>query len=290
MGVRLLRVVLVTILAVLVFAGLTYAAQQTAATPAPQTTATTATTAPQVIVVPDVHGQAFVFAKGMIQDAGFAWHVTGSVGGYAVNTVATQRPEAGTQVVDTGAPVIRLTLARNSHFKQHGQPENDSPYRATTLRLAPVSSGLAPLPTTPTRTAQVAPKAVAPAAKAVKPVAKPNVKGPVKTAAKVSARPPDFVVKGAPKEPLDEVPLEQRAMNLSVWLATHSKPTNANVRYWLYQHAWIVTGAGFGWWHGAQALRTLVIVDKRAETQWGIGKASELTARRALAAVKARSS
>ncbi len=282
MGVRLLRVIFVTILAVLVFAGLTYAAQQTAATPAPQVTATTQTTVPQVLIVPDVHGQAFVFAKGMVQDAGFAWHVTGSVGGYAVDTVATQRPEAGTRVVDTGAPVLTLTLARNSHYKEHGQPENDSPYQGTALRLAPVSSGLAPLPATLTRAPQAAPKVVKPAAK---PVAKPNVK----TTLKAAARPPAFVVKGAPKEPLDEMPLTERAMKLSIWLATHSEPTNANVRYWLFQHAWIVTGAGFGWWHGAAALRTLIVVDKRVEAQWGIGKASETTARRTLAAVKARS-
>ncbi len=288
MGVRLLRVVFVTILAVLVFAGLTYAAQQTAATPAPQvTTPAPAATTPQLLVVPDVHGQAFVFAKGMIQDAGFAWHVTGSVGGYAVNTVATQRPEAGTQVVDTGAPVLTLTLVRNTHYKEHGQPENDSPYAGTAVRLAPVSAGLTPLPATPTRAPAVAPKIAKAAAKpAVKPVAKPNVKATLKA----GARPPAFVVKGAPKEPLDEIPLTQRAMNLSIWLATHTKPTNANVRYWLYQHAWIVTGASFGWWHGAQALRTLIIVDKRVESQWGIGKASEATARKTLATVIARSS
>ncbi|MFI5054439.1 MAG: hypothetical protein ACHQDE_08770, partial [Acidimicrobiia bacterium] len=240
--------------------------------------------------VRDDHGQAFVVAKGMIQDAGFAWHVTGSVRGYAVDTVATQRPEAGTQVVDTGAPILTLTLARNPHYKEHGQPENDSPYAGTALRLAPVSAGLTPLPATPgapARTTQAAPKVVKPAAKpAVKPVAKPNVKATLKA----GTRPPAFVVKGAPKEPLDEIPLTQRAMNLSIWLATHTQPTNANVRYWLYQHAWIVTGATFGWWHGAQALRTLIIVDKRAESQWGIGKASENTARKALATVIARSS
>ena len=287
MGVRLLRVVFVTVLAVLAFAGLTYAAQQTAATPAPQVAATTATIAPQILVVPDVHGQAFVFAKGMIQDAGFAWHVTGSVGGYAVDTVATQRPEAGTRVVDTGAPILTVTLTRNAHYKEHGQPENDSPYDGTAVRLAPVSSGLAPLPATPTRTPQAAPTVVKPAAKpAVKRVAKPNVKATLKAA----ARPPAFVVKGAPKEPLDEMPLTERAMKLSIWVATHGEPTNANVQYWLYQHSWIVTGAGFGWWHGAAALRTLIIVDKRVEKQWGIGKASEATARRTLAAVLKRSS
>jgi hypothetical protein len=286
MGVRLLRVVLITILAVLVFAGLTYAARQTAATPAPRATPTTAAAQPQVLIVPDVRGQAFVFAKGMIQDAGFAWHVSGSVGGYAVDTVATQRPTAGTRVIDTGAPMLTVTLSRNARYKEHGQPENDSPYTATAVRLAPVTSELTPLPattsptTTPTRTTQVAPKVVV-----TKPVAKPNVK----TTLKAGARPPAFVVKGAPKEPLKEIPLTVRAMNLSVWLATHSAPTNANVRYWLYQHAWIVTGAGFGWWQGAAALRTLIIVDKRAEAQWGIGKASENTARKMLAFVLARS-
>jgi PASTA domain len=286
MGVRLLRVVFLTVLAVLVFAGLTYAAQQTAATPAPQATATTTAAQPQVLVVPDVHGQAFVFAKGMIQDAGFAWHVTGPVGGYAVDTVASQRPTAGTRVIDTGAPVLTLTLSRDPHFKEHGQPENDSPYPATALRLAPISSELTPLPTTPTRTPSAAPTVVKPAAKpVVRPVAKPNVKATLAA----RARPPAFVVKGAPKEPLDEIPLTVRAMNLSIWLATHSEPTNANVRYWLYQHAWIVTGAEFGWWHGAAALRTLIVVDKRVEQQWGIGAASEATARRALAKVQARS-
>ncbi len=281
MGVRLLRVIFLTVLAVLVFAGLTYAAQQTAATPAPQATSTTASTQPEILVVPDVSGQAFVFAKGMIQDAGFAWHVLGPVRGFAVDTVATQTPAAGTRVVDTGAPKLTLTLSRNAHFKEHGQPENDSPYQATALRLAPITSELAPLPAPSGSTAvpTQAPKVVA------KPLAKPNVK----TTLKVGARPPAFVVKGAPKEPLKEIPLTVRAMNLSVWLATHTKPTNANVRYWLYQHAWIVTGAGFGWWHGAAALRTLIVVDKRAEAQWGIGTASENTARRALAVVTARS-
>ena len=285
MGVRLLRVIFLSVLAVLVFAGLTYAAQQTAATPAPLATSTTAVTTPQVLIVPDVRGQAFVFAKGMVQDAGFAWHVSGSVGGYAVDTVATQRPSAGTRVVDTGAPMLTLTLTRNAHFKEHGQPENDSPYAATAIRLAPITSELTPLPAPGATATVVTPKPTRKIQAAPKVAAKPNVKAVVKA----GARPPAFVVKNAPKEPLKEIPLTVRAMNLSVWLATHSKPTNANVRYWLYQHAWIVTGASFGWWHGEAALRTLIIVDKRAEAQWGIGKASENTARKALAVVTARS-
>ena len=287
MGARLLRVVFLALLAVLVFAGLTYAAQQTAATPAPQTTAAApGATQLQVLVVPDVRGQAFVFAKGMIQDAGFAWHVTGPVGGYAVDTVATQRPEAGTSVIDNGAPILTLTLSRNPHYKEHGDPENDSPYAGSAVRLAPITSELTPLPATPTPAA--VPRVVAPKVRpkaSAKPVGKPNVK----TTHKEAARPPAFVVKGAPKEPLREIPLTERAEKLSAWVAAHPQPTNANVRYWLYQHAWIVTGAGFGWWHGAQALKTLIAVDRKVEAEWGIGRASEAQARRALATVEARS-
>jgi hypothetical protein len=286
MGARLPRVIFVTILAMLVFAGLTYAAQQSAATQPPQATSTTAATQPLVLIVPDVRGQAFVFAKGMIQDAGFAWHVAGAVGGYAVDTVATQRPEAGTRVVDNGAPILTLTLTHNSHYKEHGQPENDSPYAGSRVRLAAISSELAPIQT-PTRSTQAVPKVVKPAVRpSVKPVAKPNVK----TALAVSARPPAFVVKGAPKEPLKEMPLIERAQKLGVWLTTHRQPTAANLHYWYYQQAWVVTGAGFGWWHGAAALRALIAVDQRVEQAWGIGKASEVAARRTLAVVEARSS
>jgi len=101
-------------------------------------------------------------------------------------------------------------------------------------------------------------------------------------------RPAAFHVPGAPKEPLDEIPLPARAQRLEAWLTRGRDPTAANQRYWLYQHAWIVTGARFGWWHGAEALRLLIGVDRRAESQWGIGYRSEAVARGALAAVEAR--
>jgi len=99
--------------------------------------------------------------------------------------------------------------------------------------------------------------------------------------------PAAFHVSGAPKEPLDEIPLPARARRLEAWLTRGRDPTAANQRYWLYQHAWIVTGARFGWWHGAEALRLLIRVDRRAESQWGIGYRSEAVARGALAAVEA---
>ena len=96
-------------------------------------------------------------------------------------------------------------------------------------------------------------------------------------------RPPAFVVAGAPKEPLDEVPLTERAQRLNTWLGAHRHPSDANVSHFLYQQSWIVTGARFGWWHGADALRTLIAVDRRAQSLWGIGRKSEFAARNALA-------
>src|SRR5262249_8051846 len=50
--------------------------------------------APHVLVVPDLTGQAYVFAKGELEDAGFAWVVDGPVKGFAANTVAARPPAA----------------------------------------------------------------------------------------------------------------------------------------------------------------------------------------------------
>ena len=101
-------------------------------------------------------------------------------------------------------------------------------------------------------------------------------------------RPPAFHVPGAPKEPLDEIALPVRARRLDAWLTPGRSPIAANQHHWLYQHAWIVTGAKFGWWHGAEALRVLIRVDRRVESHWGIGYRSEAAARRALAVLEAK--
>jgi hypothetical protein len=220
--------------------------------------------APSTVVVPDVTGQAFVFAKGTLEDTGFAWRVVGSVRGYATNKVATQTPAAGTRLRDTGAPTITVTLGRTSYPEQ-GEPEDVSPYLGTPVRPIGVR-----------------------AAKPVKPVAAtPKKTAPQPTTA-ASKRPPAFGVPNAPKEPLDEIPLTTRAKRLAAWLNKHPRPTDANVRHFLYQHTWIVTGAKFGWWRGAEALRELIAADRIAQKRWGIGRRSELVARAALAEVQAR--
>ena len=110
-----------------------------------------------------------------------------------------------------------------------------------------------------------------------------------KPKAKAAARPAAFRVAGAPAEPFDEPPLTTRAKRLERWVATHSKPTRANVSHWLYQHEWIVTGARFGWWRGAEALEILIRVDEQVQRTWKIGSKSEAATRRALAAVRAKS-
>ena len=91
--------------------------------------------APKTLTVPQVTGQAYVFAKGILQDGGFAWHVLGVVKGYAPNTVANQQPTAGSVVLDTGAPTVTLMLVRNHAYVERGTPENGAPYTGTAVRL-----------------------------------------------------------------------------------------------------------------------------------------------------------
>jgi len=225
------------------------------------------------LVVPDVSGQAFVFAKGTLEDTGFAWQVIGSVHGYAANKVARQSPPAGTRVRDTGAPTISVTLKRTS-YPEKGSPEDVSPYAGTSLQ--PV--GLKTTSVTPVSPVPAAPKGAQ---------TKPAAKKAEPKAAAPTERPPAFVVARAPAEPLKEMPLAQRAELLSAWIDAHAK-TKANVQHYLYQHSWIVTGASFGWWHGAEALRKLIAADRIAQQRWGIGRQSELVARRALADVEAK--
>ncbi len=268
----------VGLVAVLGTGALTYAANQNlGAAPhaVPQIQAK-----PKTLLVPDVRRQAYVFAKGMLEDSGFAWRVKGGVQGFAANLVATQTPAPGTRVLDNGAPTILLTLARNAKYGQKGTPEDAAPYAGTPVQLA----DLAAVPAAP----------VAPGAKKLadpKPAATPVVKPAAKLAAAPKhprSRPPAFTVAGAPKEPLNEMPLPDRARLLARWLGSHPKPTDANVKHWLFQHEWIVQGARFGWWRGAEALKLLIADDRRAERVWGIGAKSASVAQATLAEVEAK--
>jgi hypothetical protein len=287
------RFVALTVIVLLATATLTFAAEnRTVAAPAPQAAAAPAKRA--VLVVPDVRNEVYVFAKSTLEEAGFAWKVTGGVPGYPANRVAAQAPAAGTRVIDTGAPTISVALSHNSAYEQKGEPENASRFTGTALVLADAAGNPIALPHTPKKKAapkrKHAPKkkqAAAPKPKArLKPKVKPKRVDKPKANRK---RPPAFTVPGGRPEPLHELPLTTRARLLGVWLSSHREPTDANVRYWLYQHAWVVAGARFGWWHGAEALETLIRVDRRVQSLWGIGARSEAAARAALTEVRAKS-
>jgi hypothetical protein len=275
------RAVIVAVVWILGTAAFTFAADSTIVGPSPSAEPTQPAQ-PQELVVPSVVGQAYVFSKGILEDAGFAWQVNGSVRGYSSNRVLTQSPAPGTHVVDTGAPTVTLRLVRGA-YEQLGTPQDSAPYAGTAIRLA----GLAAV-TTPAKKKTTTKKS----ASAKKPAAPKKTPAPKKVVKrhprKPAARPPAFTAKNAPKEPLDEIALPTRALRLEAWVAGKPK-TAANVQHWLYQHAWIVTGAKFGWWHGAQALQTLIRVDQRVQRQWGVGVRSEAVARAALAQVRRKS-
>jgi hypothetical protein len=278
------RLVILAAVWLLATATLTLAAGEKMSTPSTPATpaATPAPAAPVVLVVPNVQGQAYVFAKGILQDGGFGWSVGAGAKGYPANKVVGQTPAAGTRVIDTGAPRIVLKLVRNG--AQQGLPDSTSPYAPTPLRLADVPK-IRATPKAPAATR--APLAAKPAV--AKPVAKPVVKPAAKPiAAKPAVRKPDFIVTGVKTEPQNELSLPDRARALDRWLAPEPRPTDANVARWLYQHSWVVTGAEYGWWHGAEALQILIGADRRAQSVWGVGARSEGVARRALAEVRAR--
>jgi beta-lactam-binding protein with PASTA domain len=274
LGTLLPRAVLVVVVWVLATAAFTFAADQKIVGPSP--TASSASVQPPNLVVPTVTGQVFVFAKGILEDAGFAWRVAGPVHGYPSNRVLAQTPAAGTHVVDTGAPTIVVRLVKGQ-YAQQGTPEDTSSYTGTRVEfphaqiVKPKAPVVAPKPkTTP------------------KPATKPKATEPAKKANPLK-RPPAFTVPGGRTEPQNEISLPARADRLAAWIATNPKQTNANVGRWLYQHTWIVDGAQFGWWHGSQALRKLITVDRRVERTWDIGHRSEAVARAALVRVNRRS-
>ena len=279
------RAVLVAVAWILGTAAFTFAADSTIVGPSPSSSPAQPTQ-PSELVVPSVVGQAYVFSKGILEDAGFAWHVKGSVRGYSSNRVLTQSPAPGTHVVDTGAPTVTLRLVRGP-YEQLGTPADSAPYRGTAIRLA----GLAAV-TTPAKPKAAKKKAAAVKKKVVKKVVKKKavakkVVKPAKKHSQPAARPPAFTVEGAPKEPLDEMTLTARAKKLNAWVSAHPKRTPAAVDHWLYQHNWIVSGAKFGWSHGAESLQLLVAVDERVQKLWGVGADSEAVARKALVDVKA---
>jgi hypothetical protein len=256
---------------------LTLAATSTVPTPA--AVAPAAVSEPAPLVVPDVRRQAYVFAKGTLEEGGFAWRVEGPIRGFAANVVASQSPAPGTKLIADGTPTIVLRLARNGSYAQEGSPEDASPYAGRPARVLGA--------VVPRKLAK--PKALTPAKPKPKATAAPAAHKPISKPKPAAARQPAFAEPGAPAEPLDEITLVARAARLDAWVAAHPRRTPKAVNHWLYQHNWIVTGASFGWSGGAEALRQLIATDARVQKAWGVGGRSERLARRTLAAVEAKS-
>ena len=271
------RLLALTVIWLLGTATYTVAAGGGGQEPAPQAATQAAPEQPEILEVPDVRRQAYVFAKGILQDAGFAWSVEGSVRGYAANTVASQSPAPGTRVVDNGAPTVVVRLARNASYSERGLPENSSPFTGTRIVLASSLKKEAPAeePPAPTTT-----EAQPPAPQPPAPEAQPQPQE--------ETREPDFVIPGAPKEPVDEITLPRRAKRLADRIAAASKPTKKLVNFWLYQHSWIVYGARYGWADGDEALRILIKIDESLQRRWDFGARSEAVARKALAYVESQ--
>ena len=275
------RLAVLTVIWLLATSTITFAAggRNEDTTPAP----VAAPKGPAYMVVPDVREQAYVFAKGILADAGFAWKVEGPVDGYAANTVVSQEPAPGTKLEDTGAPTIVLRLAKNPGYTEKGLPENRSGVDGTAVVLAG-----APVEEEPATAPEPVAEPPAEEAPAEEPPAEEPPAEDKQADAKADdkAREPDFVVPGAPPEPTDELPLPTRATLLEKRMNAAAKPTRKLVNYWLYQHSWIVTGASFGWSGGDDALRTLIRTDVRLQARFGFGKKSAAVARATLADVQ----
>lgn len=279
------RLVALVVIWLLAAASLTFAAGSKQISQSP-TQGGKAKEKPKVLVVPDVRRQAYVFAKGILQDAGFAWRVDGSVKGYAANTVVVQTPAPSTRLVDNGAPTVVLRLERSAEYPERGLPENASSYKGTPAVLLSdwrrAKRAAAPVETTPDETAP-APTTTAAAPTETAPTE--TTEAPPAPVEEQKYRDPDFVVEDAPREPADELPLPERARLLERRVAAAPKPTRKLVSHWLYQHSWIATGARFGWKDGDDALRILIRVDRGLDRRFGFGARSEAVARRALAEV-----
>jgi hypothetical protein len=271
-----------------------------------------------ILVVPNVRGLPYVFAKGVLEDAGFAWKVKGKVEGLATNIVAEQSVKPGARVLDTGAPTIVLHLDVNPDYDEVGMPDNASPYPGTKVVLATeIDSESAATPenqgvdgtddqnggqagaqsqeTEPsgavTEPAEPEPADTEPAdVQTADYEEASNVATDAASEANAEqSRPAAFSVPGAPREPLNEISLPDRASNLRDWVADLKELTAAGLDHFSYQHAWVVTGAEFGWWQGAEALRTLIDADELLQKKFGTGARFEAVARAALAEVESKS-
>lgn len=269
-------------LGLLATGALTAAEVRQEANPGPVTTAESSSPS---LVVPDVVGQPYVFAKQLLDDAGFAWEVEGQIEGYAANLVESQVPLPGTEIIGIELPRVTLTLGRNTDYEERGVPQNVSRDSGTpVLNLDPV-----PKPTPGDEQQNSASE-------------EPNLRengGPKKTSGNDAAA-DQQAVQPIPDESEDraEVPTEpgassagnesalERSLFLASWILEHPHPTDEAVSYWLWQHSEIIAGARSGEPDAQEALEILVEIDRDLQKSWGVGAKSEALARETLQEIR----
>ena len=282
LGSLLPRVFVLVIVALLATATITFAAE-TSGTPTPNTP--TESAAPTILLVPDVRGQAYVFAKTTLEEGGFAWRVAGGVKGYAANTVTGQSPAPGSRVYDTGAPTVSLSLSVNSRYPQAGSPEQAAPFAGTPVELVGVTKPKAKPTAKAEGEAEAKPKAKpkkkakparsrSPRRSRSRPRSRP---GPRRSSSRGPSPSPSTRSR-SPSEPRTSAPgspaTAARRTRTSVTGST-STPGSSPAQ----------NSAG----GTARGLETLIAVDEKVQRSWGMGKRSERVARAALAEVRKRS-
>ena len=137
------------------------------------------------LAVPDVTGQAYVFAKGMLEDAGFAWRVAKGSNGYAGYRVVAQSPEGRRRAWST--PARRRSSSGSS---RGGRYNAQGPRARPGLALRRHRDPL------PARHEQPAPSVP----KATKPAVKPHAAKPTTHKAAATKPPPSRSRRPPPKK------------------------------------------------------------------------------------------
>ena len=234
--------------------------------------------------------QAYVFAKGILQDAGFAWRVRGDVDGFAANTVTVQTPAPGTRVIDNGAPVVTLRLARSAQYAERGVPENSAPFTGSKVVLlknwqAEQKKNAPPVAEAARRDRSCDDDAGSDHDRAGRrpPPPRPTT---APTSHDSGTRSAARAGSGLSQARFHRLRRAGRARRRDAASGARTRARGAGrqaeeadsprfVNFWLYQHSWIVTGARFGWKDGDVALKTLIRVDGSLQKRFGFGRRSQ---------------
>ena len=198
---------------------------------------------------------------------------------------------AGRRVVDNGAPVVIVTLRRSTEYAERGVPENVSPYDGTSVVLLKRLARRAGPGRDGPRGPRPPPLRLRPRPQPLRPrrPLRLRPRHPRRPRSRRRSRPRTAIARRTspcrrPGRAQQRDPAAERAKNLQrrVSGAQVESPARSSWGNWLYQHAWIVTGARFGWADGDVALQTLVQVDRSLYVRFGFGAKSEQVARSTL--------